>query len=120
MRPLSPHLQVYRWGLTMTLSILHRVTGVALSVGLLLIVCWLLAVADGPQRFERLQSWLTHPLGTAALVGWTFALALHFANGIRHLFWDVLIGLEMRHAVASGWAVVVAAVAATAALWAFA
>ena len=116
-RPLSPHLQVYRWTLTMTLSILHRATGLALSVGLLLVACWLLAAAAGPGPYADLQGFVTGPVGTALLVGWTFALALHLANGVRHLFWDLLFGLEMRQARASGWAVWAFAIAATAALW---
>lgn len=116
-RPLSPHLQVYRWTLTMTLSILHRVTGVTLSVGLLLLVFWLLAAADGVARYTALQDFLQGPLGIILLVGWTFALALHLANGIRHLFWDMLVGLEMPQARASGWAVWVFAVVATVAVW---
>ncbi len=119
-RPLSPHLQVYRWTLTMTLSILHRVTGVTLSVGLLLLVCWLLAAADGAERYGALQDFLRGPIGTVLLIGWTFALTLHLANGVRHLFWDMLIGLDMPQARASGWAVWVFAIVATAALWVFA
>lgn len=119
-RPLSPHLQIYRWTLTMTLSILHRVTGVTLSVGLLLLVYWLLAAADGAERYTALQDFLQGPLGIILLVGWTFALALHLANGIRHLFWDMLVGLEMPQARASGWAVWVFAVVATVVVWVFA
>lgn len=116
-RPLSPHLQVYRWTLTMTLSILHRATGVALSVGLLLVACWLLAAAAGPDRYADLHAFVRGPLGTTLLVGWTFALALHLANGVRHLFWDLLYGLDMPQARASGWAVWVFALAATTAVW---
>ncbi|MEX0900208.1 MAG: succinate dehydrogenase, cytochrome b556 subunit [Gammaproteobacteria bacterium] len=116
-RPLSPHLQVYRWTLTMTLSILHRVTGVTLSAGLLLLVSWLLAAADGPERYAEMQGFLDGPIGMTLLIGWTFALALHFANGIRHLFWDMLIGLDMPQARASGWAVWAFAIILTAALW---
>lgn len=116
-RPLSPHLQVYRWTLTMTLSILHRATGLALSVGLFLVTCWLLAAAAGPASFDDLHGFVTGPVGTALLVAWTFALALHLANGVRHLFWDLLFGLDMPQARASGWAVWVFAIAATAAVW---
>ena len=116
-RPLSPHLQVYRWTLTMTLSVLHRATGLALSAGLLLVVCWLLAAAAGPDRYAALHDFVTGPVGTVLLVGWTFALALHLANGVRHLFWDLLFGLDMPQARASGWAVWVFAIAATAAVW---
>ena len=112
-RPLSPHLQVYRWTLTMTLSILHRATGVALSVGLLLLVCWLAAAAAGAERYAALRDFLEGPIGPALLIGWTFALTLHLANGVRHLFWDMLFGLDMPQARASGWAVWAFAIAAT-------
>lgn len=118
-RPLSPHLQVYRWTLTMTLSILHRVTGVTLSLGLLLLVFWLLAAADGAERYTTVRDFLQGPLGMVMLIGWTFALTLHLANGVRHLFWDMIIGLDMPQARASGWAVWVFAVVATVAIWLF-
>ncbi len=104
----------------MTLSILHRVTGIALSAGLLLVVFWLLAAADGIARYVALQEFLQGPIGLLLLVAWTFALALHLANGIRHLFWDMLMGLDMPQARASGWAVWAFALSATAALWVFA
>lgn len=116
-RPLSPHLQIYRWSLTMTLSILHRVTGVALSVGLLLLVCWLLAAAAGPERFDALQRFLTGPVGITLLVAWTFALFFHLGNGIRHLFWDIGVGFDLPVAYKTGWAVVAFAVGATVLVW---
>jgi succinate dehydrogenase / fumarate reductase, cytochrome b subunit len=117
-RPLSPHLQIYRWELTMVLSILHRMTGVALSVGLLLLVCWLLAAAAGPEAFEPVQALLGSPLGLLLLFGWTFALFYHLGNGVRHLVWDIGLGLERRQARISGWVVIVFSVLATALAWA--
>jgi succinate dehydrogenase / fumarate reductase, cytochrome b subunit len=119
-RPLSPHLQVYRWELTMVLSILHRMTGAALSVGTLLLAWWLLAAAAGDAHLATVQSVFAHPLGQLVLVGFTFALLLHLGNGMRHLAWDVGLGFEMRQATASGWAVVAFAVLGTGFIWALA
>jgi succinate dehydrogenase / fumarate reductase, cytochrome b subunit len=119
-RPLSPHLQVYRWELTMVLSILHRMTGAALSVGTLLLAWWLIAVAAGGDSFATVHGVLGHPLGQLVLAGFTFALFLHLGNGVRHLVWDLGRGFEMRQAFASGVAVVVFAVLGTALVWALA
>ena len=80
-RPLSPHLQVYRWQLTSVLSILHRVTGVALTVGTILLVWWLVAAANGPDSFEAAQGFLGSPIGLLLLFGWSVALFYHLCNG---------------------------------------
>jgi succinate dehydrogenase / fumarate reductase cytochrome b subunit len=106
-RPLSPDLQIYRPQLTSVLSISHRVTGIALSVGALLLVCWLLAAAAGPQAYATLQG----------LVRSWFALFFHLCNGIRHLAWDAGYGFELRTIYASGWSVVAASALLTGATW---
>lgn len=116
-RPLSPHIQVYRWQWTMMLSITHRATGIALAVGALLLVWWLLALASGPAAFADVQAFLGTWIGRLLLFGWTWALMYHLANGIRHLFWDAGVGLELPAAQASGYAVIVLSVAATLAIW---
>ena len=116
-RPLSPHLQVYRWEWTMLLSITHRATGLALAVGALLLVCWLLAVASGPDAFAAVHGFVGSWLGRLLLFGWTWALLYHLFNGIRHLFWDAGLGFELPAARASGYTVAVASVAATLAVW---
>lgn len=116
-RPLSPHLQVYRWQWTMLLSITHRATGIALAAGSLLLVCWLLAVASGPDAFAAVHGFVGSWLGRLLLFGWTWALLYHLFNGIRHLFWDAGIGFELPAARASGYAVVAASVVATLAVW---
>lgn len=116
-RPLSPHLQVYRWELPMAMSILHRVTGVALSAGLLLLVYWLVAAAVGGEVYDTLQSYLGTLIGRLLLLGWTVSLFYHLGNGIRHLFWDAGLGFEMSSAYRSGWAVLAFTAAATAASW---
>ena len=116
-RPLSPHLQVYRPQLTSMLSILHRITGVGLAVGTLLLVWWLAAAASGPDAFATAQSFVGHVIGRLLLFGWTFALFYHLLNGIRHLFWDAGYGYEIATAYRSGWAAVFVAAALTALVW---
>ena len=95
-RPLSPHLQVYRWPPTMLGSILNRATGIAISVGTLLLVWWLAAAAAGPAAFATVQAFLASPLGLLMLFGWTASLFYHLYAGIRHLAWDAVIGFEQK------------------------
>jgi len=95
------------------LSILHRITGVALSVGTILLVYWLVAAASGPGAFATAAGFIGSWLGLLLLFGWTFALFFHLANGIRHLFWDAGIGFELKTVYASGWTVVAVATALT-------
>lgn len=93
-RPLSPHLQVYRLPLTALLSITHRATGVFLSFGLVLMVLYLMAVAEGPAGFEAAQGWLNSPPGKVFLWGWIYALLFHLVHGVRHLVWDTGLGFD--------------------------
>ncbi len=116
-RPLSPHLQIYRPQLTSILSILHRLTGVALAVGTLVLVLWLIAAALGPGPFVAAQAAIASWVGRLLLFGWSFALFYHSCNGIRHLFWDIGIGFEIRTLNASGWVVVVVSTALTVGTW---
>lgn len=116
-RPLSPHLQVYRPQLTSVMSILHRLSGVALAVGTLLLVYWLAAAAAGPDYFEGAQAFIGSWLGLLLLFGWSVALFYHLCNGIRHLFWDAGYGYELPQAYASGWAVVIATGVLTLLAW---
>jgi len=115
-RPLSPHLGVYKFTYTMTLSILHRITGVASSVGFLVFAWWLMALASGPNSYETAMRYLSSPLGKLLLVGFTFSFVYHFCNGIRHMVWDTGRGLERAQARRSGWFVIVAALLLTALL----
>jgi succinate dehydrogenase / fumarate reductase cytochrome b subunit len=101
-RPLSPHLQVYRPQITSAMSIFHRITGVALGFGTLLMVWWLMAAAGSAEAFARVQWFLGSWLGVLMLVGWTAALFYHFCNGIRHLWWDAGRGLSIPEVEASG------------------
>jgi succinate dehydrogenase / fumarate reductase, cytochrome b subunit len=119
-RPLSPHLGIYRWQYTMALSILNRITGVALSLGLLLFVYWLVALASGAERYAAAQSVFAHSLTKIALVGFSFAFFFHLLNGVRHLTWDTGHGLERKSARWSGWIAFLGALATTALFWALA
>lgn len=112
-RPLSPHLQIYRLPLPALLSISHRATGVLLAAGSLVLVYWLAAAANGPEAFAGAQATLGTIPGRVLLLAFTFSLFYHLANGIRHLFWDAGIGLELGPARISGMVVVAAAAALT-------
>ncbi|MEE8189809.1 MAG: succinate dehydrogenase, cytochrome b556 subunit [Kiloniellales bacterium] len=116
-RPLSPHLQVYRPQLTSILSILHRLTGVALAAGTLLLVYWLVSVAAGAEAYESARALIGSILGRLLLFGWSIALFYHLCNGIRHLFWDVGLGYELPVAYRTGWAVMIATVVLTLLSW---
>ena len=116
-RPLSPHLTIYRWPITMTLSILHRITGVGMAVGLVIMALWLMNAAAGPEQYQYFRAAMGGWVGKVLLIGWTFAFFLHLGNGIRHLVWDTGRGFEKSHANASAWFVIVLAVALTAGFW---
>jgi succinate dehydrogenase / fumarate reductase, cytochrome b subunit len=112
-RPLSPHLQIYKPQLTSVLSISHRATGVALTIGTLLLVWWLFAGAMGAESYGRAQSFLGSWIGILLMIGWTFSLFFHLCNGIRHLAWDTGHGFDLPTTYTSGWAVVAASTALT-------
>jgi succinate dehydrogenase / fumarate reductase cytochrome b subunit len=113
-RPLSPHLGVYKFMYTMSLSFLHRITGCVAAVGFLLFVWWLMALASGPVAYAAAMHALSSPLAKLLLVGFTFSFVYHLCNGIRHLVWDTGRGLERAQARRSGAMVVIAALALTA------
>ncbi len=115
-RPLSPHLQVYRWQLTSVLSILHRATGIALAVGALYLAVWVMC-AMNPRAYSHFQSFNTSLLGRFVLGGWLFSAFYNLCNGIRHLFWDAGYGFELKDAYRSGWIVVAVSLVATALSW---
>jgi len=119
-RPLSPHLQIYRPQLTSVLSITHRITGMALVIGTLVLVYWLLAAASGPEAYASAQALLGSWLGRVVMLGFSYALFFHLCNGIRHLFWDVGLGFELKTAYASGNAVIAVSIALTVIAWALA
>jgi len=116
-RPLSPHLQVWRWHVTMLTSILHRASGVALYVGALILAGWAVSLAAGPDAYAAYQGLLASPLGRVVLFGLTLAVTYHLANGVRHLTWDAGHGLDVKSANASAVAVIAFTIVASVALW---
>ena len=116
-RPLSPHLQVYRWQMTSVLSILHRGTGLFLVLGSVMIAFWVVALALSHNIFASYQAWLGSLLGKVLLAGWSFSLFFHWANGIRHLLWDAGWGYEIKRVYITGWIVVLLSVVLTGLLW---
>jgi succinate dehydrogenase / fumarate reductase cytochrome b subunit len=110
-------MQVYRWQITMTMSILHRITGVILTVGAFALAWWLLALAAGGEAYANAAACLASPLGQLALFGFTLSLVYHLLNGIRHLAWDAGLGFEIPEFYASGWTVAVLSVVFTLAIW---
>lgn len=119
-RPTSPHLQVYRPQISSMLSFAHRAAGVALAVGALFLVCWLLALAAGPAQYEAVMAFSSSILGRLMLLGFTGAINYHLLNGIRHLFWDMGKGYSLPAMTRSGWAVLVGAASLTLIEWALA
>ncbi len=118
-RPLSPHLQIYRPQLTSVLSITHRITGIALSVGTLVLLYWLQAVARGPEAYAEAQSLLGNGFAQVLLAGWTWAFLYHLCNGIRHLFWDMGKGFDLPTVYASGYAALGTSGVLTLLVWAY-
>lgn len=116
-RPLSPHVGIYRWQFTNTLSILHRMTGVALTLGLVPLALWIWGVAYNPALFDWMSMAFASILGKVCLFGWTVAFFYHFGNGIRHLNWDMGRGLKLEEAKASGSVVVVFALTLSIFIW---
>ena len=116
-RPLSPHLQVYRWQITMVMSILHRATGVGLGLGAFALAWWLLAVAVGGEGYRTAAECLASPLGLIALAGFSLALVYHLLNGLRHMLWDIGWGFDIPDVYRSGYAVALLTVVLTAAIW---
>ncbi len=116
-RPLSPHLQIYRPQLTSVLSFTHRLTGLILGLYAIALVVWLVAASAGAQPYSSVQTLIRSGLGQVLLFGGTWCLFLHLCGGIRHLFWDTGRGFELRAIYGSGWTVVAASTAMTAAAW---
>ena len=112
-RPTSPHVLIYRWQIGNTLSILHRITGAALAVGLIALSYWLIALASGPGSYASALRLLGSPIGLLIIFGWIFSFMFHLLNGVRHLFWDAGKGFERTQRHASGWFAVLGAIALT-------
>ena len=117
-RPLSPHLQVYRWQVQMVTSILHRATGVALVAGMLGMTWGLLALAAGPDRWQAFAECVGSPLGKLVLFGFSWALAFHLINGVRHLVQDAGHGFAVDDFVRSSWVSIIGSVVLVVLVWA--
>jgi succinate dehydrogenase / fumarate reductase, cytochrome b subunit len=118
-RPLSPHLQIYKWQVQMMTSIVHRATGIALAVGTLVVLWGLLALAGGESAFNQFKTCVGSPIGLVLLFGWTWALFYHLCNGIRHLIQDAGAGYEIAQFVRSSWASIIVSIVLTVAVWAY-
>ena len=112
-RPLSPHLDIYQYQITWTVSIMHRLTGVAMLFGLLLIICWFLAAAFNETVFRFIDYFLQSWMGLFIIFGSLWAFWFHFLNGIRHLFWDAGFGFNLETVARSGWTVVIGSILLT-------
>jgi succinate dehydrogenase / fumarate reductase, cytochrome b subunit len=116
-RPLSPHLMDYRLQFTTVLSGLHRITGLGLGIGTLLLTWWLVAAATSADAFATVQGFIGSPIGLLMLFGWTFSLFFHLCNGIRHMAWDLGLGFEKAQYQATGWITVAVTVTLTVLTW---
>ncbi|KLK92032.1 succinate dehydrogenase [Microvirga vignae] len=119
-RPLSPHLQIYRWSWTMAMSIFHRATGSALYIGIALFAVWLVALASGPATFDAVQGFFGSPLGYLILFGYTWILMHHMLGGVRHLVWDFGYGMEAVQRINMARFTLIGSIALTVAIWAIA
>jgi succinate dehydrogenase / fumarate reductase cytochrome b subunit len=116
-RPISPHLQIYKPQITSILSILHRMTGLFLSLGFIVLAFWLASVILGDEYYYGFLSFFKGWLGKTLLLGWTWSLFFHISTGIRHLFWDAGYGYAIKTLTLSGWLAVAASLVLTAASW---
>lgn len=116
-RPLSPHLEVYRLPMTALMSISHRITGVILAGGCLLITAFFVAAAMGPDAYNIIMNYAGTPWGALFMFAWSFVLYYHLCNGIRHLLWDMVLILDEKDAIGAGWIVLLATAMLTSATW---
>ena len=116
-RPLSPHLQIYRPAINMVMSIMHRITGVILYVGTLLLAWWLIAIATGPEYYNFVSNVLASIPGKIVLLGYTWTIIHHLLGGIRHLIWDTGRGFDLPMVNRLSWLTIVGSLAITALIW---
>ena len=116
-RPLSPHLQIYRWTWTMAMSVFHRITGIGLYGGTFMVAVWLLAMASGPVAYDRVSWFFGTPIGLLLLFAYTWTLLHHMLGGVRHLVWDTGIGFEPGTRIAMARYTLVASSILTVLIW---
>ncbi|MEW6090198.1 succinate dehydrogenase, cytochrome b556 subunit [Parvibaculum sp.] len=117
-RPLSPHLQIYRFTITMAMSIIHRITGAGLYAGSALVAWWLIALATGPEAYAAFQAVAGSWIGQLVLIGYTWALLNHLFSGIRYFFWDEIVATSPESANKLSWAAALLGIAGTVLVWA--
>lgn len=118
-RPISPHIQIYRWQVQMVSSILHRATGIALAVGTVVVVCGLIKLAGGEDDYNRFRGLLGSPIGMLLMLGWSWALFYHLCNGIRHLIQDGGAGFRIPQFVRSSWMSAIGSAVLTVIVWVY-
>jgi len=118
-RPLSPHMGIYKWQVQMVTSIVHRATGIALSVGTLLVLWGVFSLASGEDSYNQFKTCIGSPIGLILLFGWTWALFYHLCNGIRHLFQDGGMGYAIPQFVRSSWLSIIGSIVLTIIVWAY-
>ena len=118
-RPLSPHLQVHRLHINMVMSILHRITGVVLYFGSLLLAWWMFAAAAGPDYFAFVNGLFATWLGAIVLIGYSWVLIHHMLGGVRHFVWDTGSGLDIPTVDLMSWGTIILSVILTAGLWVY-
>jgi len=118
--PLSPHLQIYRWHISSLLSITHRIAGVINFISLILIIFWLVALSLGENNYESFLLMINSFFGKFILIGFTWSMSFHVLGGIRHLFWDLGYGFEIKTANISGIIVIISSLVLTIIFWLFA
>ena len=119
-RPLSPHLTIYRWPVTMATSITHRATGVGLSLGAVILAWWLVSISNGPEGWQSFHALSDTPIGLLVVFGLTWSLVYHFLNGIRHLAWDLGYGFEKHLAERNSTMILVGSIVIAVAIFALA
>ncbi len=119
-RPLSPHLQVYNLPLTALLSISHRITGVSLTLGIVLLTLWVFSAALGEEEYNLFSLFLNFWLGKLVLFGFSVALFYHLCNGIRHLFWDIGMNFDLKKTMLADYTVLFSSIILTILVWFFA
>jgi len=118
-RPLSPHMGIYKWQVQMVTSIVHRATGIALSVGTLLVLWGVYALASGEDSYNQFKTCVGSPIGLVLMLGWTWSLFYHLCNGIRHLFQDGGMGYGIPQFVRSSWLSIIGSIVLTIIVWAY-
>lgn len=116
-RPISPHLDIYGWQISMFTSTMHRITGIGLAIGSIYVAVWLCAAAWGPGTYAAVNGIAEAWYGQVLMVCWTLAVFFHLCNGIRHLLWDTGVGLELDTARTTGYTVIGVTIVLTAIVW---